>query len=467
MLQNALLKSLEESGVDPSQTILLGFSGGPDSLALLHALKALGYAVTAAHFDHALRPVSAADAERAEQIAAELGAPFLVERGDVNAYAKAAGMSIEEAARELRYRFLFMTAKKLAAQVVMTAHHADDQVETVLMHLLRGAGSAGLRGMALRLLPNPWSETVALVRPMLGIWRSEIEQYCAENQLDSIVDPSNRDTTFFRNRLRHEVIPFLEDVSPGLKSRLHNSAQILAADQEVIEGLTQQAWAVCLAKRGADFLAFDRTSFLTQPLALQHGLLRLAVAEMRPLERNLNFDSIELAVSAIKNPSGTATDWLAGLYLLVEANQVWIADWEAELPITWPQAPAHALNLESPSITQLGSDWRLELKPDGGRSVTGNSDGYQAWLDPEEVGEELILRRRRPGDRFQPLGMASGSLKLSDFMINEKMPARARSGWPLVCKGNEIVWVPGYRLAHPYRLREHSRRALHLHLAKN
>lgn len=466
MLQNTLLKALQGSGVDSAQTILLGFSGGPDSLALLHALKALGVSVTAVHFDHALRSESAADAKRAEQLAAELGAPFIAERGDVNAYATSAGLSIEEAARDLRYRFLFKVANQLGAQVVLTAHHADDQVETVLMHLLRGAGTSGLRGMAPRLFPNPWSETIPLVRPMLGIWRREIEQYCAQNQLDPIQDPSNQETTFFRNRLRHEVIPFLEQVSPGLKSRLHNSAEVLAGDHEVIQQLTRQAWTDCLAKRGADFLAFDRMAFLNEPLALQRGLLRRAVAELRPLERNLNFDAIERAVEAIKKPKGASADWLAGLYLMVEGNQIWIADWNSELQIAWPQAPTHALNLEVPSITPLDGGWRLELKLDSGMSSTDQGDGYQAWLDAE-VGEELILRRRRPGDRFQPLGMASGSLKLSDFMINEKMPKRARAGWPLVCKGAEIVWVPGYRLADTYRLREQSRRTLHLQLAKS
>lgn len=465
MLQNTLLKALQDSEVDSAQTILLGFSGGPDSLALLHALKALGFSVTAAHFDHALRSESAADSKRAEQLAAEFGAPFISDRGDVNAYAASAGLSVEEAARDLRYRFLFKIASQLGAQAVLTAHHADDQVETVLMHLLRGAGSAGLRGMAPRLFPNPWSETIPLVRPMLGIWRREIEQYCAQNQLDPIQDPSNQETTFFRNRLRHEVIPFLEQVSPGLKSRLHNSAEVLAGDHEVIQQLTRQAWTDCLAKRGADFLAFDRMAFLNEPLALQRGLLRRAVAELRPLERNLNFDAIERAVEAIKKPKGASADWLAGLYLMVEGNQIWIADWNSELQIAWPQAPTHALNLEVPSITPLDGGWRLELKPDSGMSSTDKSDDYQAWLDAE-VGEEFILRRRRPGDRFQPLGMASGSLKLSDFMINEKMPKRARAGWPLVCKGDEIVWVPGYRLAHPYRLREQRSRALHLQLIK-
>ena len=471
MLLNTLVKVLKEDcGVaSSSQTLLLGFSGGPDSLALLHGLKTLGYSVTAAHFDHGLRAESVEDAKRALRLAAELDVPFVSERGNVAGYAETAKLSIEEAARELRYRFLFGLAKQHGSQAVLVAHHTDDQVETVLMHLLRGAGPAGLRGMASRLLPNPWSETIPLVRPMLEIWRKDIEQYCQDNHLDPIQDPSNQETTFFRNRLRREVIPFLETISPGLKARLRNSAEILASDYALLESLTKKAWIDCLSRREVNFLSLNRINFLSQPLALQRTLLRRALVELRPVQRDLDFDAVERAVGVINNPTGTATDWLAGLYLLIEEEHIWIADWDADLPSDWPQVNEQVQHLAVPGSAQLNSPWKLTLDAvnNDTEQFQKNSDGYQAWVDLDAVGEELALRRRRPGDRFQPLGLASGSLKLSDFMINEKIPQRARAGWPLLCKGDEIVWVPGYRLAHPYRLMKQGRRALHLHLTKS
>ncbi|MEX1071254.1 MAG: tRNA lysidine(34) synthetase TilS [Anaerolineales bacterium] len=469
MWLNTLFKSLkEECAIGPSQPILFGFSGGPDSLALLHALKSQSFAVIAAHFDHGLRPESAEDARRAERLAANLDSQFFTERGDVTGYAETTKLSMEEAARELRYRFLFGLAKQHGAQAVMVAHHADDQVETVLMHLLRGAGPAGLRGMAPRLLPNPWSQTIPLTRPMLSIWRQEIEQYCRDNQLDPIQDASNQETTYFRNQLRGEVIPFLETVSPGLKARLHNSAEILKGDYALLKSLTRVAWTDCLSESGKGFLGLNRMVFLDQPVALQRSLFRRALAELRPAQRDLDFDAVERALHAIKNLTGTATDWFAGLYLLVEEDRIWIADWESELPVIWPEVSERVQHLEVPGSAQLNSPWKLTLDPinNAAESLHKNSDGYQAWLDLDTVGEELALRRRRPGDRFQPLGLARGSLKLSDFMINEKMPPRARAGWPLLCKGDEIVWVPGYRLAHPYRLRPESRRTLHVQLVK-
>ncbi|MEX1246896.1 MAG: tRNA lysidine(34) synthetase TilS [Anaerolineales bacterium] len=465
-LANALR---QESRVGPDQPLVLGFSGGPDSLALLHALHALGQRLILAHLDHGLRPESGQEAQAAEKTAASYGLPFFEERADVAAQAKADKIGIEEAAREARYRFLFRVAEQQAAPAVAVAHNADDQVETVLMHLLRGAGPAGLRGMAPRLLPNPWSAHIALVRPLLGLWRHEILDYCAANSLQPVMDISNQDLTLYRNRLRHELVPLLEGYAPGFKGRLVQTANVIAADQTLIETLVAQAWPRCLAQRGAGFLHFDRFSLLGEPLALQRGLLRKAFADLRPEQRDLDFAAVERALGLVQSAGNTAlVNWLADLYLLVEGDKIWIADWDAELPVVWPQAPENAIHLEVPAELELNEGWWLQARATEQRSrgVRENQDDFQAWLDLDAAGEELILRRRHPGDRFQPLGMERGSVKLSDFFINVKLPRRAREAWPLVCRGDEIVWVPGYRLAHPFRLQDGGRRALHLKLAR-
>ncbi len=460
----------EGCGVGLGQKLVLGFSGGPDSLALLHGLHAIGQPLIAAHLDHGLRPESAAEAKQAGQMAASFDVPFFSERGDVKPYAKEKGLSIEEAARELRYRFLFRAAAKNGAQAVAVAHNADDQVETVLMHLLRGAGPAGLRGMAPRLLPNPWSMEIALVRPLLGTWRREILEYCTAHGLEPVLDPSNQDTTFFRNRLRHGLVPQLESQAPGFKRRLTQSAELLAADYEVLASVAEQAWDRCLAAGGEGYLHFDRPAFLAEPLALQRTLLRRALAELRPLQRDLDFSGVQRALELIKDANKTTpADWLAGLFVLVEGNDAWIADWAATLPARWPQAPERAIHLEVPLELVLNSGWQLLGRERHSRGLDDweQADPFQARLDLDKIGEELILRRPKRGDRFQPLGLERGSLKLSDFFTNEKLPRRARAGWPLVCRGEEIVWVPGYRLAHPYRLRTDSKRVLHLSLEKS
>jgi tRNA(Ile)-lysidine synthase len=453
-------------GLALDRSVVLGFSGGPDSLALLSLLRDLGVPVLAAHFDHGLRPESAADALVAGELANSLGTRFETARGEVATEARAHGLSIEEAARNLRYRYLFAVAEREAAQAVLVAHNADDQAETVLMHLLRGAGPAGLRGMQPRALPNPWSASIPLARPLLTTWRSDIEVYLQAKGLQPIIDPSNRETTFFRNKLRLEALPYLEELVPGFRTRLNQTADIIATDQALIEALVTEAWRRCLAAREAGFARFDRTAFLAEPLALQRALLRKAAGELLPTMRDLDFAAVERALDAIRNNQPTKQEWPGGLSVLVEPADVWIAISEAKLPADWPQAPERMLSIDLPASMQLGG-WRLtasEATVDA--SVDAPADPYQAWLDLPTITGELTLRRRKEGDRFQPLGLEHGSQKLSDFFVNEKMPERARAAWPLVTKGDEIVWVPGYRLAHPYRLRADSKRALRLALVK-
>ena len=465
-LQQMLRK---ECAVDPRQTLVLGFSGGPDSLALLHALHSLGQPLLAAHLDHGLRPDSAVEARQAESIAKALAVPFVAETAKVGAYAEEQGKSIEEAARELRYRFLFRVAGKRGAQGVAVAHTADDQVETVLMHLLRGAGSAGLRGMAPRLLPNPWNRVLPLVRPLLGVWRREILEYCAANSLQPLQDPSNQDNSYFRNRLRHELVPKMESLAPGFKRRLAQSAQLLAADYELLSFLAEEAWRRCLRQAGSGFLQFDRTLMLAEPLAIQRALLRSALAELRPEHRNLDFAAVERALELARNAGQSGpVDWVAGLYLFVEEDWLWIAAWDRELPVDWPQAPEGAVPIGVPGDLALKPGWRLVAKQEVNAkpAAARNTSEYETRLDLDAVGEKLVLRRPRPGDRFQPLGLERGSLKLSDFFINVKLPRRARAAWPLVCCGEEIVWVAGLRLAHAYRLQPKSQRVLQLKLEK-
>jgi len=457
-----------ECGLQSSDELVLGFSGGPDSLTLLHMLKQAGIKVIVAHFDHGLRTESAGEAQKAAEISRTYGFPFFTERGDVQALANEQSLSIEEAARELRYRFLFQVAAEQGTKAVAVAHNADDQGETVLMHLLRGAGSRGLRGMSYRLLPNTWSKTIPLVRPLLGIWRSEILEYCRVNDLHPVEDQSNLDTAYFRNRLRHELLPILEQFAPGFKNRLNQTSEIIGSEVDLLQSLRDEAWRSCLRQKGFDFIQLDRISLLEQPLPLQRLVIHRASQELRPELRDLEYKSVQSALEMAKRKISTPQDWVSGLCVLVEGDRLWIADWEADLPVDWPKGPETEMHIETPGSFDLSVGWKLELR-EGAVSASdhNNPDPFQAWLDQDRLGEELILRRRRAGDRFQPLGIEKGSQKLSDFMINEKLPRRARDTWPLLCKGSDIVWVPGYRLAHPYRTRKDSRHALHVQLLQS
>jgi tRNA(Ile)-lysidine synthase len=461
------------AGPEPqSGPVLVGVSGGPDSVCLLHVFHRLGYPLVVAHLDHGLRPESAADAEAVRRLAESLGLEPVIERQDAAAAARAEKLSIEEAARNLRYRFLFRVAVSYGAQAVAVAHTANDQVETFLMHLLRGAGLAGLRGMAHRSLPNPWSETIPLARPLLDVWREEIETYLRLHGLPVVQDASNRDYRFYRNRLRGEALPYLDTLNPGVRKRFHQTAGLLRDEDEVIEMVAAEAWQACFAGEASGALAFNARRLRNQPAAVQRRLLRRAAAALRPGLRDLDFAAVQRGIEFIGSPTRTRqTDWIAGLRLEMEGDRLWLAEADVTLPAAeWPQLPPGArLELSIPGEITLPGGWRLRaepapLTPALYAHIQSNSDPYQAWLDRAALPETLQVRPRRPGDRFRPLGMGGRSVKLSDFMINTGMPRRARAGWPLVTAGDAIAWAPGYRLAEPFCIQPTSAHGVHLEL---
>ena len=188
MLKSVPIILQQQCQLDRHLPLLVGVSGGPDSICLAHQLLRTGYQIIIAHLNHQLRPEASLEAKQVEQLALGWGIPAIIDSVDVGRYAHVHHLSTEEAARELRYQFLFRAAIQSGAQAVAVGHNADDQVETVLMHLLRGAGPAGLRGMRWRSLPNPWSQTIALVRPLLSVWRTDIEAYLRANQLNVLQD---------------------------------------------------------------------------------------------------------------------------------------------------------------------------------------------------------------------------------------------------------------------------------------
>ncbi|MBM3144419.1 MAG: tRNA lysidine(34) synthetase TilS [Chloroflexi bacterium] len=452
--------------------ILAGVSGGPDSLCLLDLLHRHGFSVVVAHLDHGLRPESGAEARGMRLVAENLGLPFVLEACDVASLAKAQGLSLEEAARTVRYRFLFRQAGVYGAQAVAVGHNADDQVETVLMHFLRGAGLTGLEGMAAISLPNPWSDTIPLARPLLSVWREEILEYCQQRGLKPLFDSSNLDTGLFRNRLRQELIPALDEYIPGVRQRLWRMADLLAEDNAVLEELAAAARKICLASKGTGYLAFDARVLRDQSVAAQRRLIRWAVSELRPNIRDLDYAAVERALSLLKplTPLAHQRDIALGLRAFLENGLLYIAAWDANLPIAqWPQITADDV-LQIPGVVNLLAGW--SLKGEFVRDLESvreqaleNADPFRAWIDAGEIGSTLTVRGRRPGDSFQPLGMGGESTKLSDVMINEKIPRRARARWPLICTGEQIVWLPGFRIAHPFRLRPTTRHAIFLELS--
>jgi tRNA(Ile)-lysidine synthase len=464
----------DECRLDLHRPVLVGVSGGPDSVCLAHSLWRSGYPLVIAHFNHMLRPEANAEADFVKKLAGKLGAKLAVKSEDVSFYAGSHGLSIEEAARLLRYRFLFSEARQHEAQAVAIGHTADDQIETLLMHMLRGAGLSGLTGMAIRTLPNPWSQEIALVRPLLTVWREEVEAYNREQGLSAVQDHSNWDLRYQRNRIRHELIPYLERYNPGIRQLLWQTADLLREDQRVLDLAIETAWRMCLREKGRGYLALDTLKLKEQPLGLKRQILRRAIHELLPGLQNIDYAAIRRAVEALNQPvNGALIDLSAGLMLKIEADRLWIAFSEADLPLCdWPQLLVGEQILPIPGTLSLANGWQLSARLMGLQTsleyeqILNNPDPNQAWINSGSLSHPLKVRSRLPGDRFRPLGLGGHSIKLSDFMINVKIPSRARRLWPLVVSGEEILWLPGFRLAHAFGLQGETQQIVHLQLKR-
>lgn len=470
VLEQFVSALVDKCHLDAGLPVLAGVSGGPDSLCMLDILCQHGYQVIVAHLDHSLRPESALEAEQLHRLSQGFGLTFVLERQDVHAFAASHSLSIEEAAREARYRFLFEQAIRWQAQAVAVGHTANDQIETVLMHLLRGSGLSGLRGMSYRSLPNPWSQSIPLVRPLLGVWREDILAYLEQNGLQPSLDASNLDTRFYRNRLRHELIPQLENLNPGVSQRLWQMANILTEDDNLLEDVEKAAWTSCISVQGPGYAALDMEILRDQPAGLQRRLLRRAIGLLRPGLRDIDYRTIERAIHFVGSASRSGqADLAGGLRLELEGGRLWLATWEADLPgADWPQIETGIqLSLDAPGEIVLADGWRLKAEilpaePGLFEQVRSNDNPYLAWLDRDKVVLPLSVRARQPGERFRPLGMGGHSLKLSDFMINTRLPRRGRRGWPLVVSGEQVVWVPGYRMGESCAVKESTRQIVHL-----
>ena len=465
----------ENCHLTPDQPVLVGVSGGADSMALMVGLHELGYHLVIAHLDHGIRAESAGDADFVQAAADSLGLPFIRTRRDVLKWAEDKGQSLEEAAREVRYTFLFEQAREHNAQAVAVAHQADDQVETVLMHFLRGAGLSGLSGMSYRKVMPTWDPEIPLVRPLLDVWREDVDRYLAEMGVTPRFDQSNLDRTYFRNRLRHELIPNLETYNPQFRQALNRTAAVLAGEEAYLDDLTQAAWKLCLINKEEGSILLSRPEFVSNAVSIRRRLLRQAISKLRPDLRDVGFEVIERALAFISAPDEVKTlDMAARVDLTLLDDTLVIKAWEMDLPdgggALLPDLDFSATLPEGGSVS-LRNGWQLEAEkltglPEDALAKAAACPVNEVWLDADQVRFPLTVRGWREGERWQPLGLAGHSQKLSDFFINAKVAEHLREIWPLVCSGDQVVWVTGLRPAETVKVSGETQGIVRLRLVK-
>ncbi len=411
--------------------VLVAVSGGPDSVAMLHALhehsSELGISLHVAHLNHQIRgEQSNLDEDFVRNLAHSLHLPVTVERVDVPALRVEMKMGVEEAARVARHKFLQDTAAELHSDKIAIGHTADDRAESALLNIIRGCGVDGLGSI------RPVSGYI--VRPLVETSRKQVEAYIAEHSLPYRIDESNEDTTYARNRVRHDLLPSLErDFNPEIRSALVRLAEIASAQSELIEDMAQSARLEIGCEDSLDAILLIRL-----PEALQYELLRREIRRVKGDLQDVTFEQTRGILDAIREGGDfTITLPPGDIYATRNDQTFWV--WRKE---GMPKIEAFEIVLETPGVTlveAIGLSIELcEVEHPVVRALPAN----QAMIDVSAIEGRLRVRSVRTGDRIVPLGM-SGHKKLQDVFVDKKIPKRERAQAAVVCDDEKVLWVVG------------------------
>ncbi len=415
-------------------TIVIGLSGGADSVALLHVMHTLakegGWRLQAVHVHHGLRAVEAdVDASFSAEMARRMEIPCQVVFVDVAAEAKRRNMGTEEAGRLLRYRALEQAAGSDGK--IAVAHHANDQAETLLMHLCRGSGMQGLAGMA----PVRGN----LLRPLLFCSRQEIEAYCLAQGLSYCLDSTNQDMGYTRNRIRHQALPLLEEIYHGSSAHLAETAELLAVEHDLLQQLAAEAFEK--AKQAGVQTALSCPALMRMHTALRRRVLRMAVEEVLGNTDQMSRAHLRAVEGLLEKQSGSSVQITKGMtvrrqydWLLFQKQKKQTTVYAYPLPIgTEVLVKEAGIRIQTGIFTEKNAEFVL--------------DDCTKLLDYDTITQALCCRTRRAGDRIR---LPGGTKKLKAFLIDEKIPADRRAEMPLIACGEEIVWIYGGRVSEKF-----------------
>ena len=427
--------------------VVVGVSGGADSVCLLNILhkyrSTLGIEIHVAHLNHGLRGAEAdRDAEFVRALADRLDLPATIDKRDVEAWRSRYRLTPEEAAREVRYRFLSETA---GGDTVAVAHTRSDHVETVMLHLLRGAGLSGLVGLKEdTVLSYSRMSGLRLIRPLICLTRPEVEAYCRDAGLEYRADSTNVSITPTRNRIRLKLLPEIRrEFNPRVDEALERLSRLAADDLDYIRIQAASAESEIVRREG-ETRVIDRAGLAGLHPALRRAVLKSALAGALGSAKDIEAGHIEDMLDIAAGGAGRAVDLPRGLVFRAGYSELYLGS--GTVPAAgWP-AISGEYRLIIPGETLLPG-WRVtaEVLPVSEiGEPAAQADRMTALLDLARTGNELIVRGRRDGDRFRPLGLGAEK-KLKDFFSDSRVPRERRAGVPVVTAGR-IVWVAGYRL---------------------
>ncbi|MCM1118852.1 MAG: tRNA lysidine(34) synthetase TilS [bacterium] len=446
---------------EPGDGVVLGVSGGADSVCLLFMLhrlrEELGIKLYVVHVNHGLRPEAGGDADYVEQLCRELDIPFSLVEADVQAIAGERGCSTEEAGRQVRYESFEREMRRWKAQKIAVAHHAGDRAETMLFHLFRGTGLVGLGSI------QPMRGSV--VRPLLELERSDIETYLNNMRVSYRHDSTNDTDAYARNRIRHHILPYAErEICRGAAAHLCHAADIFSEIEDYMEEQIRAAGELCVTRRNGGLDICCATFAALHP-ALQKGLLLALLRELSPAHRDMGARQVEQVLDLcvrqgnreLSLPQGICAGRCYEYVTLERLEERESAPMAFCQQIRIPGAPGESVSFQVwGGVLQLQ---RMENK----KNVNLLGNPYTKWMDCDKIEELLEWRTRRTGDYLEiRTSSGYGRKLLKNLFIDEKLPVRERDRIPLLTQGSHILWVAGGRISERCRIHDGTRQIVRI-----
>ena len=478
MITERIKNTIVHNGlIEKGEHIVIGLSGGPDSVCLFHVLhrlkEELDIRLHVVHINHGLRPGAADEDQRyAEALCAEYGVPCQSLFFEVNRIAKEQGTSSEDAGRQVRYRSFFEAAERIASETgctvkIAVAQNMNDQAETVLMRIIRGTGTEGLCGI--EYLREEKGKGV-IIRPLLDVSRAEIEAYCRENSLTPRIDLTNLEPIYTRNKIRLELLPYIgEQFNPNIAAALNRLSKIAKEDKEYFGRKVDEMIAEHAVIRDRARASFPLDLLSGELPAIRHRII-MRMFEAIGLSKDITAFHLEQADHILdERRTSAVTDFSAGYAMGISYDFVdFYKKMEREV-----HAFEYAINLEGiTEIPELNTRIRVRIlgKQDwenlaGKGKIFKNGGACRLSLDKVEAGGQPVLRTRRQGDYIVPLGM-QGRKKLQDYFVDEKYSREERDRIPILCIGSEVIWITGGRISENYKIDDNTERIIILEYAK-
>jgi len=461
-LINKVRHTIEENEmINSGDKVVVAVSGGPDSMCLLHILyslrEELNIQLAAAHVNHCLRGEEAdADEAYVRDFCSSLGIEFYSRRIDIHKIAEERNLSCETAGREVRYDFFQELLFKLNAQKIALAHNANDQAETVLMRIMRGSGMEGLVGI------KPVRDNI-YIRPIINILRTDIEAYCRSNNLKARIDKSNLENIYNRNKVRLELIPYIqENFNKDIVNTLIRLSQTISKDNEYLEKLTEERYELYVIPVGKRKVI--RKEAFSEPDAILTRVIRLALLRLLGTLKNFEklhiYEVIDIAQRSTGKkvilPNGVmAVNSYGDIELSIIARENHEIDNKEEFKIY----------INKVNDVQYGK-YKISAKlVESQKILNFKNKILTKYFDYDKIKGDITLRYRKDGDRFTPLGM-SGSKKLKDIFIDMKIPQEERNKIPLICFGEDIGWIVGYRVSDKYKVTNESKNIIEINIER-